>query len=470
MNRHHVSLQSLITFRNSQGDGTRGTLLKLDRASVVFEVYNPYSIVQLSEVLADVVIRRGERVIYRGRAVVSNLVNTGLMLIVSARLIDSWTHVPPLYNDVHIFKQEAVQFIEQWEETGRIRDTYRIIVGKLCSFLKELNQWFEQVEANGSEFLRESLSTYDALNEYAGPILQQLSEFIWEFEKEAAQVQPSDVGFHKAFLQRELHPLIMLAPFLHRTYYKPLGYAGDYEMMNMIHREEPEGSSVYAKIVNAAYVGLPIARCVRNRAESLEQYLRDGAKQKGVGGEVYRVLSVGCGPAVEMQRFVKGNSLEVACSFDLIDFNDETLHYASNKVRESIPDAGGDVQVTAINKSVHSLLKAATSQPSREFVEKYDFVYCAGLFDYLGDKVCARLVRLFYSWLAPNGVLLVTNMHERQSNRYVLEHVADWYLIYRNERQMLDMIPGQGTQRVFTDDTGINLCLEVRKADVTRES
>ena len=82
------SLQSPVTFRNSQGDPARGTLLKLERSSVVLEVYNPYSIVQLSEVLQELTIRRGEDIIYQGRAVVSNLVNTGLMLIVSVTLVD----------------------------------------------------------------------------------------------------------------------------------------------------------------------------------------------------------------------------------------------------------------------------------------------------------------------------------------------------------------------------------------------
>jgi len=80
--------QSIITFRNSQGQECRGTLLKLTRQKVVMEVYNPYSIVQLSEVLANLKIVRGDSTIYNGRAVVSSVVNTGLMLIVSAPRVD----------------------------------------------------------------------------------------------------------------------------------------------------------------------------------------------------------------------------------------------------------------------------------------------------------------------------------------------------------------------------------------------
>ena len=44
---------SFIVCRNSQGAEVRGTLHRLTRYLGVFEVYNPYSIVQLSEVLND---------------------------------------------------------------------------------------------------------------------------------------------------------------------------------------------------------------------------------------------------------------------------------------------------------------------------------------------------------------------------------------------------------------------------------
>jgi extracellular factor (EF) 3-hydroxypalmitic acid methyl ester biosynthesis protein len=44
---------AFIICRNSQGAEVRGTLHRLTRYLAVFEVYNPYSIVQLSEVLND---------------------------------------------------------------------------------------------------------------------------------------------------------------------------------------------------------------------------------------------------------------------------------------------------------------------------------------------------------------------------------------------------------------------------------
>ena len=45
--------ETIILCRNSQGLEVRATPLRLTRYVVVFEIYNPYSILQLSEVLGD---------------------------------------------------------------------------------------------------------------------------------------------------------------------------------------------------------------------------------------------------------------------------------------------------------------------------------------------------------------------------------------------------------------------------------
>src|ERR1041385_7344824 len=95
---------SIIVCRNSQGLEVRASLLRLTRYLVVFEVYNPYSIIQLSEVLLDFKIIMSERLVYSGRAIVSNLVNTGIILICEATLEESWLDVG-LFSSVNLRKQ-----------------------------------------------------------------------------------------------------------------------------------------------------------------------------------------------------------------------------------------------------------------------------------------------------------------------------------------------------------------------------
>ena len=82
----------------------------------------------------------------------------------------------------------------------------------------------------------------------------QLVELYMGFEEEARRIEEPDVPIHRAFAQQEIHPLTLCSPFVHRTYTKPLGYAGDYEMVNMILRDPVDGANTYARLINHLYL------------------------------------------------------------------------------------------------------------------------------------------------------------------------------------------------------------------------
>ena len=68
------NIDSVVSFRNSQGDRASGTLRGVSRQSISLEVYNPHSVAQLSEMLSELTIRRHGRVVYQGAAVVTTLI------------------------------------------------------------------------------------------------------------------------------------------------------------------------------------------------------------------------------------------------------------------------------------------------------------------------------------------------------------------------------------------------------------
>ena len=113
---------SLVSYLNSRGAPGRGTLLHVTRNIIIFEVYNPYSIVQMSEVLRDLKIVRGERAIYSGRAVVSNLIATGLMLIVSVTPVDAWSDLSGVEPGKGL-REEVGLFVKNWDTANRFRST-----------------------------------------------------------------------------------------------------------------------------------------------------------------------------------------------------------------------------------------------------------------------------------------------------------------------------------------------------------
>ena len=79
-------------------------------------------------------------------------------------------------------------------------------------------------------------------------------------------------------------------------------------------------------------------------------------------------------------------------------------------------------------------------------------------------------MEVFYQMLAPDGLLLATNasdaLNASRPFRYSMEYILDWYLIYRNARQFVQVLPDglpEDSTGVFADATGANLFLEVRK-------
>jgi extracellular factor (EF) 3-hydroxypalmitic acid methyl ester biosynthesis protein len=138
-------LDRAVTFRNSQGNEARGTLISVSRSVVVTEVYNPYSIVQLSEVLSELRILRGDRCVYQGKAVVSSIVPTGVMLIISATLVDAWQDLSGVATKEEM-QQEIESFISDFDRTHSLHPDYQLTVAKMGGFLAELSRWLDQVD------------------------------------------------------------------------------------------------------------------------------------------------------------------------------------------------------------------------------------------------------------------------------------------------------------------------------------
>ena len=459
------SIQPFITFKNSQGVEARGTLTRVTRTGVIFEVYNPYSIVQLSEVLTSLVVRRGTRAIYDGRGTVQNLLNTGQMLIVSVRLHNAWQDLSGILDNRDAVFREVDRFVGDWQTANALRAEYQLISSRLRVFLGETSRWLEQVDLPAEQAPGAGSSTLDdarfndlldALRPHAAPLFADL-------EGIALSLPEDEVAIHKAALQRDLHPFVLSAPFVHRAYTKPLGYAGDYEMVNMMLYNRREGPTTFAQVINALYLESGPAAAHRNRIDLLIEMLLECLQLAASEQRQLRVLNVGCGPAQELQRLFRNEKLSGQGQYELMDFNQETLDYAAERLNEACNEGGTDPSLRFLHRSVHELLKQSVRRKPAEGEPRFDVVYCAGLFDYLSDKVCARLLTLFYRWVVPGGVVVATNVHPSNPVRGFMEHAVEWYLVYRNEQDMAGLVPGIGRQRVYADATGINVFLRMDK-------
>lgn len=461
------------TFQNGQGVEFRGSLLRFSRHEVALELSSLDGVLRSSEVLSNFRILWNDRTLYCGRAVVTNVVNTGLVTICEASLEDSWANADVSSSGVTALKlrEEFGAFLEEWQKLYRVVPEFKAVIADFQTFLTDLRLWLEQVELGirSSPTMNQTELERRVVTELSVPVVAAVDGFIQRFESVATDLEPALQPIHRVYLRRQLHPLILCSPFAYRTFKKPLGYAGDYEVVNMMMRPPYEGSSLFAKIMNVWLLGQSPVIAHRNRVAYLKRKLLEETARTTADGQPLRVLNVGCGPALEVQAFLREYSASDHVHFDLLDFNEETLRDLRTWLERIQREHHRRTRLNFIKKSVYQLLKEGGRTVAHRTATR-DLIYCAGLFDYLCDNVCKRLMSILYGLLAPGGLLIATNVSDAMNSsrpfRYSMEYILDWHLIYRDGRRVRDLAPDRALAEnvtVLAEDTGVNIFLEVRK-------
>jgi len=443
-------------------------LARLTRHAATFEASHLATTLRTSQVLNNFKITAGNRIIYFGRAVVSNVVHAGGSTLCEAKLdnlgSDTAFFLPSTESPANL--QEAYNsFFQNWQNNYHISSEFKVLIADVESYLTGVRQWLE-----GLEF---GLKNHNGGHEQERKILDAVAPRVIEsfngrherFEEIIYELPPELRASHQDFVRRHWQRLFLTTPFGHRTYHKPLGYAGDYEMMNMIHRNQPEGNSLYEKLMHLLLVSQWPAKSVRNRIAHLRENILNETARVSRTGKSARILNIGCGPAREVQDFLKETHLSNRAEFTLVDFNEETLLHAGGKLDEIKEKFARRTLIQTRQLSVYELLK--NTRRNDLGAEKFDFIYCAGLFDYLALDTARALVNLWYDSLSPGGLLLIANMNDTKPFRNFIEFILDWQLIYRGSAEILSFAPERcgDMARVIQEPTSVNLFLHIRKPD-----
>jgi extracellular factor (EF) 3-hydroxypalmitic acid methyl ester biosynthesis protein len=460
---------SLVVCESSQGLEIRGRLVKLTRFAAVFEIFSPDSDLRMSEVLNRFRVVFHEHTVYSGRATVNNLMRVGQVTVCSAMLEEmAWTdlQVESQLLTAGFLHEKFREFLAGWQKSYRIKPEYKQVVSDMQNFLADFRLWVEQIESglNGKSPGKNDRKIAEAIAQSAFPSIDALFE---KYEQVASRIESGLEGVHQVYVRRQLHPLLLCAPFANRAVTKPMGYAGDYGIVNMILEDPHQGESLYAKVLHRWFVKQPPAEAHRNRVKYLTARLyEESLRSSRLPGGKMRAYNVGAGPAREVQDFMAEHGISDTSDFTLVDFNEETLAYGKKVLQESRQRNGRRTHMRFIKKSVGQLLKTEGKITRRTFDQQYEFVYCAGLFDYLTDSVCKEFMAVLYDMVAPGGLLVATNVDSCNPIKHWLSYILEWPLIYRNSAEMLALRPEKASPedtRVVSDTTGVNIYMEVRK-------
>ena len=199
-------LSSVVVCRNSQGAEITANILRLRRYSVAFEVYNPYSILQLSEVLRDFRIRVGDRVVYQGEAVVAGLVNTGILLVCEATLGNAWLDVDFL-SDREGREPLADQFdtfVQDWKRAHEVDSSFKLTVADMQNLLIGMQRWLEQIDLGirATDTMDRPTLEREIISQLEERVLEEIGPVMESFESAVAQVPEGREATHKFYVRR----------------------------------------------------------------------------------------------------------------------------------------------------------------------------------------------------------------------------------------------------------------------------
>jgi len=450
------------------GERIEGRLVRLGRFAAVWAMSSCFEQLRTSQTLASLKITADKRLLYEGRATVRKLVDTDTGLLCEVALDETGVNLETLPGLEHDSFEE---FRRQWLATYRISSEFKAVISDVSILLDNVRAWMNQVAIGiqATEPKRAAEREREFLERVNAKVVASFNSQHERFEELAYAVSPELRGAHQQHAWRAWNSFFLSTPFGHRTFHKPLGYAGDFEMMAMIHRNAPEGGTLFNKAMHLLLVSQWPAESVRNRIAHLGETLINEVARVVRAGRRARILNLGCGPAREVQDFMHRSALSDHADFVLLDFNEETVHATGQQLNELKRSLGRRTGVEMRQMSVHQVLRSALAREGKPDVvgEQYDLVYCAGLFDYLSDSTCKSLVKLFHNWLTPGGLVVVANMHDAKPFRNFIEYVLDWHLIYRDTRGMWAMCPAEALDQatVIAEPTTVNLFLQLRRPE-----
>jgi len=219
-----------------------------------------------------------------------------------------------------------------------------------------------------------------------------------------------------------------------RIYMKPLGYAGDYIVMNYIYDysgSEYMGNSSFQRLINNYTCNIPFARSNIARKDFIKGRILSTIKCK----ENPTILSVGSGPMRELIELLREGRVKNDIKITCLDFEKEALDYVKNEIKKITQKSNTFLNVIYEHKDVMDFVSLKIKNTN------FDLIYTAGLFDYLRNATCLRVCRKLYSLLNDEGNLLICNASlDNATHRGYYEFLGDWVMQYRRKEDMLSWV------------------------------
>lgn len=227
----------------------------------------------------------------------------------------------------------------------------------------------------------------------------------------------------------QTHPVssfLLQDPLTRWSFEKPRGYSGDAYLLDFIY----EHPAVAEQVKEASALGAEVydftrqaasAVAVRERRDLLAAHVDAVAEKNGKA----EILAIAAGHLREAERSQALQSGRLK-RWIALDQDPVSVGTVSSAFHGSC--------IEAINGSVRTILGRAQK------LGTFDFIYAAGLYDYLAESVAVRLTERCLQMLKPGGKFLLANFAKDIGVEGYMETFMNWPLIWRTNEDVQSII------------------------------
>ncbi len=239
------------------------------------------------------------------------------------------------------------------------------------------------------------------------------------------------------------------SPIHRRAREKPLGYAGDYLLIDWIYTEKKSRNGI-SRFLDELFHSYEAAEAVRNRKQF---FINKCHKMIRESCSTIHILNIGCGSCRDILETITTCKNRQSAFFHCIDQEQEAIEYARNLLKDNVP-------MNNIKLECANCFRFRSNQ-------KYDLIWSAGMFDYFEDRLVIILLRKLWRYLKDGGEIVFGNFSPKNPTKIGMELGCNWYLIHRSSNDLIRLckkanIPFSEIE-IESEPLGINLFCTIKK-------
>ena len=212
---------------------------------------------------------------------------------------------------------------------------------------------------------------------------------------------------------------------------KPLGYAGDFLMLDKLVQSQPAGMGL-AYHFDRSQLEYPASVACRNRIEWVGGELAEFVKARD--DKTLRILDIGCG-AAPIERYLMKAVPGIKLDLVAVDIEPACLEFVERTLR----GPGNVIKVARVD-----LRLPESADKIAEFAKGRDVCVAVGIIEALRDEEMTRLFKTLFECL-PKGVPLYTESFlPSHPSRSHMEWFMDFHLGYRSRERVRELVEMSG--------------------------